>query len=996
MRLTPWYKIESLTPREDLRLGKPLDASEFAVHLDQVRNNQAPDDYQNPERFFERTFLTKYLLELSSQVVRRLSGIKVGTNAVFNLSTQFGGGKTHSLTLLYHLAKEGSKANNYVGVKKILDQAEITSVPEAAVAVFVGTEFDSLDGRGGDDGTPLRKTPWGEIAFQLGGEAAYEVVKQHDQEFIVPGGDVIRKFLPKDKPCLILIDEVINYISRSRKKGYNNLLYNFLQSLSETARGLDNVVLVISIPASELEYTPDDEADEQRFKKMLDRVGKAIMLSAESETAEIIRRRLFEWDTKAVAQDGKILLFNDARKTCKAYADWMLENRTSLPSWFPIDSAEEAFVATYPFHPTVLSVFERKWQALPRFQRTRGILRLLALWVAKSYKEGYEGQNKDPLIGLGTAPIDDSLFRVASFEQLGTDKLEAAVITDISGRKDAHAVRLDKDASSEIKKAKLHNKVATTIFFESNGGQTNHNATLPEIRLSVGEPDLEIANIETVLESLQTNCYYLAVNQNRYRFNTYPNLNKILADRKASIQDERISKRVQEEIQKVFRNESGVHVVHFPESSSNIPNQPVITLAVLSPEYSSQEDNTLKMVETMIKESGSQARTYKSAVIFSYVDTEQKLREDARKLLAWEDIQNEETKLDEEQTKQLKENLMKAERDLKETVWRSYKNLCYLGKDNNLRVVDLGLITSSQANSMVKLVINRLRQDGEIEESINPNFLIRNWSPAFTEWSTKSIRDAIFASPKFPRLLSGDAIKDTIARGVSGGVFAYVGKIGDKYDPFTFKTSLNPSEVEISEDMYIIKGEEAESYQQRITEPPKLTTLVITPTNVSLKPNTKQAFCVEGRDQYGEKIDTGTITWVTSGGEIDSQGLLTAGESEGNYFVSASAQSVETKAAFSVVVEKSNPNPTSTTAKVAESNEKYTVDSPKESIINWQGEVPAQKWMQFYTKVLTRFASNRDLKLTMEVKFTVEGDVSEQQKSETKSALQELGLDDEL
>jgi hypothetical protein len=767
-----------------------------------------------------------------------------------------------------------------------------------------------------------------------------------------------------------------------------------LHSLSETARSLDDVVLVISIPASELEYTPDDEADEQRFKKMLDRVGKAIMLSAESETAEIIRRRLFEWDSQAVTPDGKILISTEAGKTCKAYADWMLENRTSLPSWFPIDNAEDAFLATYPFHPTVLSVFERKWQALPRFQRTRGILRLLALWVAKAYKDGYEELHKDPLIGIGTAPLDDPLFRVASFEQLGTDKLEAAVITDICGRKDSHGVRLDKDASPEIKKSRLHNKVATTIFFESNGGQTNHNATLPEIRLAVGEPDLEIANIETVLETLRTNCYYLGVNQTSYRFNTYPNLNKILADRKASIPDERITKRVNEEIQKVFRNESGVHVVHFPENSSNIPNQPVITIAVLSLEYSSQEDSTLNLIHTMIKESGSQARTYKSAVIFSYVDTEQKLKEDARKLLAWEDIHNEETKLDEEQTKQLKENLMKAERDLKETVWRSHKNLCYLGKDNNLRVVDLGLITSSQANSMVKLIINRLRQDGEIEESINPNFLIRNWSPAFTEWSTKSIRDAIFASPKFPRLLSGDAIKDTIARGVSSGVFAYVGKAGDKYEPFIFKTNLSQSDIEISEDMYIIKGEDAESYQQRITEPPKLTTLIITPANVTLQPHSQQAFCVEGKDQYGNKIDTQTITWSSAGGEIDTQGLLTTGESVGNYFVLASTQGIETKASFSIAVPQSHP-PTTTTL-VCEKSEEYTVTPIPESLINWQGEVPAQKWMQFYTKVLTRFASDRDLKLTMEVKFIVKGDVSEQQKNETKSALQELGLNDEL
>src|SRR4051795_5994587 len=142
MSLKPWYKV--ITPREDLREGKPLDASEFAVHLDHVRDGRAPAVYQQPDQFFERTFLTANLKDLSTQVVRRLSGIRVETSAVFNLSTQFGGGKTHALTLLYHLAKGGAEANKWKGVPSILEAAGVKSVPASAVAVFVGTEFDSI------------------------------------------------------------------------------------------------------------------------------------------------------------------------------------------------------------------------------------------------------------------------------------------------------------------------------------------------------------------------------------------------------------------------------------------------------------------------------------------------------------------------------------------------------------------------------------------------------------------------------------------------------------------------------------------------------------------------------------------------------------------------------------------------------------------------------------------------------------------------------------
>ena len=248
-------------------------------------------------------------------MLRRLSGVTVETSAVFNLATQFGGGKTHALTLLYHLAKHGPRAEAWQGVRALLQQAQVASVPAAATAVFVGTEFDSLKGRGGDDGTPLRRTPWGEIAWQLGGKESFAEVATHDEKGIAPAGDVIRSFLP-DRPALILMDELVNYMSRNRKSGLTSQLYDFLQNLSETVRGRDNVVLAVSIPSLMDEMTVDDYADFDRLKKMLDRVGKAILLSAEADAAEIIRRRLFEWGG----------LPDEARKTASAYADWVLEH----------------------------------------------------------------------------------------------------------------------------------------------------------------------------------------------------------------------------------------------------------------------------------------------------------------------------------------------------------------------------------------------------------------------------------------------------------------------------------------------------------------------------------------------------------------------------------------------------------------------------------------------------------------------------------------------
>ena len=206
----------------------------------------------------------------------------------------------------------------------------------------------------------------------------------------------------------------MNFVSSGRKLGMATQTYNFLQNLSEEVRGRDNVVLAVSIPASEMEMNPEDVADYQRVDKLLDRLGKPVLMSAETEISEIIRRRLFDWDG---------VLDNDAKKTVAAYAEWVVDHRQQVQSWFPVDHVREAFEAAYPFHPMTLSVFGRKWQALPRFQQTRGMLRPLALRVSPAYVGGFRGAHRDPLVGLGTATLEDSVFRSATFEQLGENKL---------------------------------------------------------------------------------------------------------------------------------------------------------------------------------------------------------------------------------------------------------------------------------------------------------------------------------------------------------------------------------------------------------------------------------------------------------------------------------------------------------------------------------------------------------------------------------------------
>jgi hypothetical protein len=964
MALKPWYNV--VYPRDDLQSGRPLDASQFAVHLDKVKTRQGDPTYWKPDEFFARTFLTKNLLNVAAEMVRRLAGETIGTSPAFNMATQFGGGKTHSLTLLYHLAEHGPAAESWAGVRQIMDAARLAKLPKAKTAIFVGMNFDP---RGGDDGTPLRRTPWGDIAWQLGDAPGYNIFADFDREGIAPAGETIGKLFDLvNQPILILVDELINYMSRYRQHGLGGQLYNFLFNLTNEVASRNNAVLAVSVARSEGEVTADDVADQRRILHMLERQSKAVTMSADTDTAEIIRRRLFDWSDGLLDSQGRVILNNEATRTCNAYADWVLEQRSFLPTDFPFDRARELFKSTYPFHPVVLSVFERKWQTLPSFQRTRGVLRMLALWVAHAYNDGVNRQRSkgDPLLTLGMAPLDTPFFRDDVFAQLGEDKLITAVTTDIIGGQHAHAVRLDAEATQAIRDAQLHRKVATSIFFESNGGQSTRraHANLPEIRLAVGEPGLDIGNVESVLEALAPPngiCFYLDTQDRSYWFSTKPNLTQVLARCKTDVKDPEIESTVLAIVQKQFGQQSrdGLTRRFFPNQSSDLPNQPVLTLVVLPPKQSlRQKEATLRFVEELTRNHGSGMRTFKSALIWAVADSEQALDDAARNSLAWEmiDDQKERLQLSDVQQKQLAKSLKDAKEKLDEAVWRTYHTVLLLGTDNQLTEKPLGRQHSSAATDIGALILRDLRNVDEVVSAYTADKLVRKWSPAFTEWSTKAVRDAFYASPQFPRIASDEVIKQTIAGGVTSGVLAYVGKTSEGvYLPFYFKQTCSAKDIELTDDMYIIKGETAEAVLAQ-AQAQKVAPVAPTPSITTVTPVKENGVPYITDPQPNPMppisppvIQPGLLDPTINGNEPDLGAI--DGDDE-------------------------------------------ILDTITQ--LAWEGDIPAQKWGNFYMKVLARFANTHSLKLHVRAEITNPQGISSQKTDELKAALRELGLSDEI
>jgi predicted AAA+ superfamily ATPase len=444
--MDPWYK--HAIPRREVREGRSFSPDEFAIALEHVVAGTAPEDYTKPEQFFSRTCFTRALTEHAGMVLRRLSGQTINTSPDLALVTQFGGGKTHTLATLYHLANAGPRAVDLPGVPKLLHEAGLAAVPAARVGVFVGNAWDP---------SPGRETPWIDLARQIASEAGVEALGTAAIT-TPPGTEAIgRVFAAANAPVLLLLDEVLNFINRHR--GMADGFYAFIDNLVREVTATHRAAAVISLPRSQVEMTDWDQQWQDKITKVVRRVAQDLIANDEAEISEVVRRRLFE-----DIGDERI-----RKRVAREYADWCFERSARLPAeWMAVDStATEAkardflrgrFEACYPFHPATLSVFHRKWRALQQFQQTRGTLAMLAQWISVAAREHFEKARREPLITLGSAPLHIPEFRAVVLGQLGEARLDTAILADIAGEP-CHARALDADTKGALRD--IHRRVGT-------------------------------------------------------------------------------------------------------------------------------------------------------------------------------------------------------------------------------------------------------------------------------------------------------------------------------------------------------------------------------------------------------------------------------------------------------------------------------------------------------------------------------------------------------
>jgi Protein of unknown function (DUF499) len=568
--LEPWYKI--VQPRTEVREGRSFNPDEFAIALEQVVAGTAPQDYTNPAKFFARTCFTKALREHMGMVARRLVGEMVNAAPVLTLIIQFGGGKTHTLAALYHLVKnhEYAKAisddlRRALGAEKLPEQSK--------AAVFVGNAWDPSE---------TRETPWIDIARQLAGDAGVAALGSAART-TPPGTEAIGRVIEKaGGSVLVLFDEVLNFLNRHRNLAQG--FYAFIQNLTVAMTGARGSACVISLPRSQVEMSESDLVWQERITKVVKRVARDLLVNDEAEISDVVRRRLFE-------DLGKESM---RKAVARTYADWCFEHRSELPpEWTAVDSsATEAkardylrnrFEVCYPFHPATLTVFQRKWRALTQFQQTRGTLAMLAQWISLAFSKGYVGALREPLITLGSAPLDGREFRSVVLGQLGEMRLDPALDSDIAGERNK-AAALDADTKGSLRE--IHRRVGTAILFESSGGQSDQIAHEPELRFALAGPEVDTASIDSAATALETRAFYIRkAGTDGYRFGLKPKLEKVVYDRRASLDDADVRKATEKLVETQFRVGSVLQVQKpFPRENADVEDMPQLNLVIMEPD----------------------------------------------------------------------------------------------------------------------------------------------------------------------------------------------------------------------------------------------------------------------------------------------------------------------------------------------------------------------------------------------------------------------------
>ncbi len=912
--LKPWREI--ITPHRDVASGQYQQA-EFAADLWQVHMGEGSREYRDPEEFFRRTYLTESLKSMLVRAVQRLSGS--GGDPVVQLQTNFGGGKTHSMLALYHLFS-GADTSKLAGIDAVLKEAGADDLPSVRKVVLVGNKISPGNPVTKPDGTVVH-TLWGELAWQLGGREAYARLEADDKKATSPG-DVLRELFKDYGPCLVLIDEWVAYARQLHDQsdlpaGGFETQFTFAQVLTESAKLVPNCLLVISLPASDTAGSPHTQADDaevggrrgrealNRLRNVIGRIESSWRPASAEEGFEIVRRRLFE-PLSAESQ------FKERDITARAFMDLYRSQSQDFPPECRDVDYEKRIRAAFPIHPEIFDRLYTDWSTLIKFQRTRGVLRLMAAVIHSLW----EKDDRNPLILPANISIEDPRVQFELTRYL-SDNWVPVIEKDVDG---PSSLPLQIDAEvTNLGKYNACRRVARSIYIGSapNAGVTHRGIEDRRIRLGCVMPGESPAIFGDALRRLAGAATYLYQDGNRYWYSTQATVTKLAEDRAEQLarEPEKVIKEIEARIRAELTSKADFSRIHpMPQSSHDVPDDRDARLVILSVEHpysKGQETGALEEAKNLLEMRGNTPRLYRNSLVFLAADKTrlQDLDEAVRRYLAWKSILDEKDHLDlsPHQVKQAETQLDTAHGVVTSRLPETYQWLIVPEQLKPQDPVQFQAVRLSGHETLAERAAKKLKNDDRLAGSYGPT-LLRMEIDRIPLWrgdhvSIRQLLEDYAMYIYLPRLKDSDVLISAIRAGISlltwqEDSFAYAESYDEeagRYKGLQYNQQID--HLDIHSSGLLVKPEVAYAQIMREVKPVKIE---IKPEKLQVEPGAGCSFAAYGFNTDGVSAVLTKVNWTAEGGAISSEGAFTAGESTGEFFVEAEYQGLTARTTITI------------------------------------------------------------------------------------------------
>lgn len=626
------------TPREDVLQGE-LDDAIFAASFGKLIRNDGPTIYRDPEQFFRNTHPTAALAKLCRDVFGRLTST-TEAGAILRLSTGFGGGKTHALMTLWHLARvigDPTKGTDLLPPAGRPLTVRICGIDAEGAGYPVFARHGELEAR----------SLAAELAFQLGGASALNALGPTNSAAASPDEQTVESWFSSE-PTLILLDELVLYLDKLTEQEIGNLI-GFLRTLMTSIATRKQTVLVITDPKDQPANVQGAARLQQLARTLEQQTGRqaTVIEPIGNETAQVIIRRLFEQvDAGAAATTSA-----DYHALYQRVAQ---DNPTLVPEEARSTKYAERLRACYPLHPRLMKTAEERLRVLPDYNLSRGTLRLFARMV----RGVWDDPNRDPdIITAGEIDWSSPLIQDDLLERLGREKFRAAVAADVEG----HAGELDGGGWGH------HRRVASALLLESLPLEANSGLDPADLTIAVLRPEDGGDEPAHALDRLAGACWHLypmSGSANAWQFRYEPNILKQIEERMGQVPRPDALDRLKTEVQKSFQG-AFAKLLAWPPNAKAVPERAELQLALCE----SEEIAKAVVAYTDDTQGAETMRTYRNAILAVAPDNTglEKAIQRIQRLMAAEAIEAEQTsseggKLAREQLKKQVPELRKATR----------------------------------------------------------------------------------------------------------------------------------------------------------------------------------------------------------------------------------------------------------------------------------------------------------------------------------------------